>query len=342
MRLSKQKLITSILAGIFFLSVILPLYFLFSNVYAMKIGIMGDIHGDTQRDIQAYEKALLQMRRQSISEIILTGDYGKIDLKLVKKSLGWFVHNSKNKIHIVMGEKDQYQYERQYFTKTNLGHNSNSDPVVYLKQFGEVVNPEGSFESKIIEIDGRKILVSHFPQHKIPLFAGAVSEVDFDKRIPRQPMIIDTMAFAQYPNASVIDLEIFAHTHKMTNYIYEDKDGKRVRVINAGAIGATSGVFATPLTSTYAIYDTTINKVNFYSVETSERISVPTSTSKQSLIFKPSKGDSFWISAMEKRREKPSQMLFEIHKANKIRSNLEKLRGDMIVPVVCPIPIDGF
>ncbi|MBF0297579.1 MAG: metallophosphoesterase family protein [Oligoflexia bacterium] len=323
---------------IIFLSNLLNLclsIFLVSNAFANKVGILGDIHGD----LYAFKEALKNMKSKGVTEIILTGDYGdigEVDLGLALKALGIFAR--KEKVFITLGDEEQYPK----FLKNNY-----QNVVRYYKKFGVIINPDGGIESGIIVIDGKKILVSHFPQHKIPIYAGPILEDISTRKTPKQAMIIDTMAFDDYP-ATTIDLEIFAHTHKMVSYVYEDSKGDRLRVINPGAIngrkiGANEFIAWSKMIPTFAIFDTSSREVNFYNASTGTGIHLEDSRDSAEKIFKPSRGDLHWVSVLEKSGERPWEMLQEIHKANKNKDkdNLNQSKDAIAAPVVCPIPLDG-
>jgi predicted phosphodiesterase len=125
---------------------------LISSSFAAKVAIIGDIHGQST----LFAKSIDQFKEKGISYIIGTGDYGgpAIYQSLQKANI------TKDHIFLMPGN-----WEHQVGMEPS---DANSEMAKYgtliPSEKGGIILDEGS---GYISIEGKKIRVSHFPQHPI-------------------------------------------------------------------------------------------------------------------------------------------------------------------------------
>lgn len=215
------------------------------------IGIFGDVHGNEQ----GMQAALQQMKASGVEYIIGTGDF-----------IGWGNAAELDKLLSQINTTTGVPRERTFLMPGNWEHEAAiqaSEANAVLKRHGNLIN-ERYDGYGIIQVEGIKIMVSHFPQHPIP--EQNIPPRQFLRRIPNQAFVLDTMKHNVYPAADV-EFEIFAHNHIRSSYV--DPTSQKL-VINAGVIDPKTR--APTEKRAFAIYDGATKNVVFYGIDTGEVI----------------------------------------------------------------------
>ncbi len=228
----------------FFFSLILQM--LSTSVFAQKIGILGCIHGD----VQILKKVLTQMKSEGVGYLIGTGDFvsSKDSLDDVLKILSVDSGLSRDAIYLMPGN-----WENGFNTKRSVESN-----LKIFHKYGRLISEDYS-KSGLIEIYGKKIQVSHFPQYTIPMHL--LPPLQFLYRFfPDEAHIIQTMTY-QSEIAQDIDLSLYGHTH-IRGYFYDQKN--LILTVNSG--GLTDKKKPDEKKS-FAIYDVDQAQIEFYDAE---------------------------------------------------------------------------
>lgn len=210
------------------------------------IGIFGDIHGN----IDGARVALEQMAQRKITHLIGTGDFieygGAEELEAVLSIISEITGVQRDNIYLMPGNWEHTQIfpedgynnlevqaaveanddarAHEIFKKKSIGRANK-----ILKKYGHLI-ADDCYSYGVIEIAGKRIMVSHYPQHSIP--KKLLPPEEYLMRNGGRAMILDTMDKNIYSPENV-DFEIIAHTHVAGSYM--DPKAKKC-VINPGVI----------------------------------------------------------------------------------------------------------
>ncbi len=206
------------------------------------VGIFGDLHGDQR----IAESVLLQMKQHGVTHIIGTGDFIRFEgpslLKDILSKITPLTGIPKQNIFLFPGN---WEHETGFAA---------DDMNRIMSKFGNLVfeNYDGF---GFVNVQGEKIMVSHFPQHKVP--DEFLPPPEFRKRMEGQAYVMDTIERGILPPGDVV-FEIFAHTH-IGGAFWDWSSGKLV--VNAGVLDFKTKGPTEP--RAYAIYFQDKNEIAF-------------------------------------------------------------------------------
>lgn len=231
--------------------IILGIFFNQSSSYASRVAIYGCVHGDLHMNQRVAET----VKRHGATHLIANGDFnGGGGPKSTQSGLEQMVSItgiSKQNLYIMPGNWDE-----------EAGSKDESE-ILRAKSY-KIFDQLGTRiadrydKSGIVEIDGKKIQVAHFPQHPIPKKFLPPEQFIFNY-FPGQAHQIATMERRkQIPHD--VDLNVFGHTHVQASFY--DTDYRLS--INAGGLTCRK---SPDQHRSIAIYDTETNEVEFYDME---------------------------------------------------------------------------
>lgn len=243
------------------------------------IGIFGDSHGK----IDAVHEVLSQMRARGVTHIIGMGDFvsfkfpedaAKFDLKEGPRQL--------NQILSLITPVSGVPRDRVWLMPGNWEHESIYEPREMndiMRNFGTLVF-ENYDSHGFIEIGGKRIMVSHFPQYPVP--EHLLPPVKFRKRMSKmtlslesgqakyimhaepQAFVMDTINRGVFPPQDVA-FAVFAHTH-IGGAFRDATSGKLI--VNSGVLDDRTKSPSEP--RGYIIYNTETDTLEFLDFETQQ------------------------------------------------------------------------
>ena len=210
------------------------------------VGICGDFHGN----VEGFEKALRLMNAQGVTHVIGTGDF-----------IGWGDAQELDGILAKIKSVTGVSKDKTFLMPGNWEHKASIKPAAankVLSRHGHLIATEYDSHG-FVEIEGKTIMVSHFPQHPVP--TQFIPDERFLVRRPGQVFILDTMDNNFYPPKTV-EFAVFAHSHIRAHYVdpYSEK-----LVINAGVLDHRAK--APDEERAFAIYNGQTGDVTFYSID---------------------------------------------------------------------------
>lgn len=215
----------------------------------VRIGIMGDSHGD----LRTFGSALEFAAREGASHFIGTGDF-----------VGFGGPTELERSLALIGRLTGIPVERTYLIPGNWEHETGypiEEMNRVISRFGRLAMPK-YYNSVEIQVGSYLIYLSHFPQFPIP--PEMLPPPAFLKPIPGQAFVLDTINRKIYPSPAAY-FGIFAHTH-----IAGVVNVAHTIAVNPGVL--TFGKKSEDEVPAFAIFDSMTNQIWFYDAVTGSRL----------------------------------------------------------------------
>lgn len=249
-----------------------PLTALASEDPVHLIGALGDSHGEIEDTLAVAKKLYFQGARH----LILTGDMvgfssNDPDYKLLKDP--HLPPHKRKEVLTTLKKRGDTQLEHLLdgihqigFTKNHLFLMPGNWEKTWSPHFSEIFHHFGvpvshDYMGKgIITIEGKRILISHYPRFPIP--ENLILKNDYEE----DNLLFSSMSPLGYPNEKV-DLAVFGHTHIPFAYFDTHRRGQ-MWVLNPGSLekSRATDTFSKKLPRSYAIYNPSNEQIQIISI----------------------------------------------------------------------------